>query len=83
MAGDEVALRDGADGRLREELRAMASRHDSARVEESRGRFFVYGSALEPLRHRVAETMPVAEMLLRRATLEDVFLLLTGRGLRD
>jgi hypothetical protein len=43
----------------------------------------VYGSDLEELQHRLVEALPVAEVMLRKTTLEDVFLLLTGRGLRD
>jgi lipooligosaccharide transport system ATP-binding protein len=46
-------------------------------------RIIAYGNDLEPLQHRIRETHDVAESILRRASLEDVFLRITGRALRE
>lgn len=46
-------------------------------------RIIAYGDGLEPLQSRIRDEHDVMESVLRRATLEDVFLRLTGRALRE
>lgn len=46
-------------------------------------RIIAYGDELEGLQARIRDEHKVMESVLRRATLEDVFLRLTGRGLRE
>lgn len=46
-------------------------------------RIIAYGDAMEAVQTRIRESNDVAESVLRRATLEDVFLRLTGRALRE
>lgn len=52
------------------------------RHERVGDRILAYGDAMERIQHRVLRKAAVAESVLRRATLEDVFLRLTGRALR-
>jgi lipooligosaccharide transport system ATP-binding protein len=46
-------------------------------------RLYLYTERGEAALHRVRERFPGAEVMLRRGTLEDVFLRATGRGLRE
>lgn len=46
-------------------------------------RVVAYGTDLEDLQMRIRDAHRVEEVVLRRATLEDVFLRLTGRALRE
>jgi hypothetical protein len=43
----------------------------------------IYSDDGETLYHKIIQSSPGADAHLRRATLEDVFLRLTGRGLRE
>ena len=53
-------------------------------VAEAHGeRVSVYTSDGEGVYHRMVQAHPAASATLRRSTLEDVFLRLTGRGLRE
>lgn len=56
---------------------------DSGRVEIVGQRAYVYVHDAEALLHRAKERLPIAESIVRRGTLEDVFLQLTGRKLRE
>jgi lipooligosaccharide transport system ATP-binding protein len=61
-------------------IRALAP---DARVEFLQERAVLYVTDADATARRAQETLPVREVLVRRATLEDVFLHLTGRGLRE
>ena len=63
------------------EMRALAGPGDE--VEAHGERTAVYAESGEAVYRRIAEAHPRAEAVLRRSTLEDVFLRLTGRGLRE
>jgi len=52
-------------------------------VEVHGDRVLVYTDRGEEAWHRLSARFPGADLLLRRATLEDVFLRATGRGLRE
>jgi lipooligosaccharide transport system ATP-binding protein len=58
------------------ELTALAKRH-----EQHHDRLLLYVDNGEEVVTRAAQLLPDAETLLRRSTLEDVFLKITGRGL--
>jgi lipooligosaccharide transport system ATP-binding protein len=60
------------------ELTALATRH-----EQHHDRFLLYVNNGEEVVGRAAHLLPDAETLLRRSTLEDVFLKITGRGLGE
>jgi lipooligosaccharide transport system ATP-binding protein len=51
--------------------------------EQADGRLIIYGSGLENLCHSIISSFSATSCGLRRATLEDVFLKLTGRDLRE
>jgi len=63
------------------EMRALAGPGDE--VEAHGERTSLYAESGEEVYRRVVEAHPRAEAVLRRSTLEDVFLRLTGRGLRE
>ena len=63
------------------EMRALAAPGDE--VESHGERTALYAESGEAAYRRIAEAHPRAEAVLRRSTLEDVFLRLTGRGLRE
>ncbi|MDW7710579.1 MAG: ATP-binding cassette domain-containing protein [Deferrisomatales bacterium] len=52
-------------------------------VEDLGHRLFVYGEDGDAVFHRIAEEHCTGGCVMRMATLEDVFLKLTGRGLRE
>ena len=52
-------------------------------VDRLEDRIVVYCGDGETVYHNMIQKVPGADALLRRATLEDVFLRLTGRGLRE
>jgi lipooligosaccharide transport system ATP-binding protein len=56
----------------------MAKRH-----EIHNDRLLMYVDNGEAVVTRAAQLLPDAETLLRRSTLEDVFLKITGRGLEE
>ncbi|MBK8207562.1 MAG: ABC transporter ATP-binding protein [Planctomycetes bacterium] len=60
------------------ELSALAKRH-----EQHQDRLLLYVDNGEEVVTRAAQLLPDAETLLRRSTLEDVFLRITGRGLEE
>jgi lipooligosaccharide transport system ATP-binding protein len=53
------------------------------RLEEVGDRLYLYPGDAEHVERTLEERFPEQERLIRRATLEDVFLKLTGRALRD
>jgi lipooligosaccharide transport system ATP-binding protein len=53
------------------------------RLEEVGGRYYFYPVEGEHVERILEERFPEQERLIRRGTLEDVFLKLTGRALRD
>jgi lipooligosaccharide transport system ATP-binding protein len=53
------------------------------RLEEVGDRLYYYPGAEDHVERLLDERFPHQERLIRRATLEDVFLKLTGRALRD
>jgi lipooligosaccharide transport system ATP-binding protein len=55
----------------------------AGRLEEVGDRLYFYPTEPEVAEHALEERFPHQERLIRRATLEDVFLLRTGRALRD
>ena len=55
----------------------------SGRLEEVGDRLYFYPSEGDRIERLLEERFPQQERLIRRATLEDVFLKLTGRALRD
>jgi len=73
-----VSAQSGSDGVVTtvSELTAMAKRH-----EQHHDRLLLYVDNGEEVVTRAAQLLPDAETLLRRSTLEDVFLKITGRGL--
>jgi len=74
-----VELRGAEDGALAHALAGLAEG-----VEVAKDRVFLHTQDGEELVHRVrALRLPVEAVVLRRATLEDVFLRLTGRRLRE
>jgi lipooligosaccharide transport system ATP-binding protein len=68
----------GADGDL---LEALA--REGAAVEQLPDRIYVYTDRGDEIHRLVKEHFSVEQCLLRRGTLEDVFLKLTGRELRE
>ena len=81
VGGDVVLLRTEDDARAREEIRAalglVAESHEGAlRIETTRG------DELVPRLVR-AITVGISSISVRRPTLDDVFLKLTGRAIRD
>jgi lipooligosaccharide transport system ATP-binding protein len=60
------------------QLQSLAKRH-----EQHHDRFLLYVDNGEEVVGRAAHLLPDAETLLRRSTLEDVFLKITGRGLGE
>lgn len=75
-AGPESPTID-ANGRL-VELQSLAQR-----FEQHHDRLLLYVDNGEEVVTRAAQLLPDAETLLRRSTLEDVFLKITGRGLGE
>ena len=75
-----TSARSGSDGVVAviAELTAMATRH-----EQHHDRLLLYVNNSEEVVGRAAHLLPDAETLLRRSTLEDVFLKITGRGLGE
>ena len=73
-----VPAQSGSDGVVTtvSELTAMAKRN-----EQHHDRLLLYVDNGEEVVTRAAQLLPDAETLLRRSTLEDVFLKITGRGL--
>jgi lipooligosaccharide transport system ATP-binding protein len=67
---------DGAPSATIAELSALAKR-----FEQHHDRLLLYVDNGEEVVTRAAQLLPDAETLLRRSTLEDVFLKITGRGL--
>ena len=67
---------DGAQSATIAELSALAKR-----FEQHHDRLLLYVDNGEEVVTRAAQLLPDAETLLRRSTLEDVFLKITGRGL--
>ena len=67
------------------EARALAGLLDTERVPHERlpDRVVAYGERVPELAQEIPQRIQVQEVLRRRATLEDVFLRLTGRALRD
>ena len=75
----EVGLKEA--GKLPEqatELQSMAKRFDV-----HHDRFLLYVDNGEEVVGKAAQLLPDAETLIRRSTLEDVFLKITGRGLEE
>ncbi len=66
-----------------QKMDAIVAALDGVPHERLPDRVVAYGSGLEGLQHRIRDAHDVDESVLRRATLEDVFLRLTGRALRD
>jgi lipooligosaccharide transport system ATP-binding protein len=64
------------------ELRAFLTEQNLA-VEDLGHRLLVYGGEGDAVFHRIAEEFCTGGCVMRMATLEDVFLKLTGRGLRE
>ncbi|MDR7456759.1 MAG: ABC transporter ATP-binding protein [Armatimonadota bacterium] len=85
--GREVVELRGLDGApARQALGTLLARDDGgAERHEAHGDLvLVYTADGEALLHRIREAaLPIESALLRRATLEDVFLKLTGRMLRE
>ena len=69
---------DGAQSATIAELSALAKR-----FEQHHDRLLLYVDNGEEVVTRAAQLLPDAETLLRRSTLEDVFLRITGRGLEE
>ena len=63
------------------EVRAAAGPGDE--VEARGDRFAIFTAEGEAVYHRMVQGRPGADVTLRRSTLEDVFLRLTGRALRE
>jgi lipooligosaccharide transport system ATP-binding protein len=76
----EFVARDGDTASLDQ----LVARLQRAKVRHDRlpDRVVAFGENLGPLAARM-ESLGLAEIIIRRASLEDVFLRLTGRGLRD
>lgn len=64
-------------------LDAILADLGDARSERLGDRILAYGDDMEAVQARIRDAHPVMESVLRRATLEDVFLRLTGRALRE
>ncbi len=64
-------------------LQAIASDLGDLPHERLGDRIIAYGDDLGELQARILAKHPVSESVLRRASLEDVFLRITGRALRD
>jgi lipooligosaccharide transport system ATP-binding protein len=62
---------------------AAAMRELPGRLEEVGDRLYFYAEDEEAAERMLEARFPQQERLLRRATLEDVFLKRTGRALRD
>jgi lipooligosaccharide transport system ATP-binding protein len=75
---DGAATQDAQTTSAITELQALAKRH-----EQHHDRFLLYVDNGEEVVGRAAHLLPDAETLLRRSTLEDVFLKITGRGLGE
>jgi lipooligosaccharide transport system ATP-binding protein len=77
----ELTLRSGATV-SKAEVAALPG-FAQARIDVVGGRIYVYADEVEPLQRVAKERLPVEESTVRRGTLEDVFLRLTGRELRE
>ena len=77
-AGREVLELWNASGEVQAFVRGAGWR-----FEETEDRMYVYDSGGGTIREEIERRFPEQERLLRHATLEDVFLLRTGRSLRD
>jgi len=73
---DGAESKDDANQQAIAQLTAIAKRH-----EQHHDRLLLYVDNGEEVVTRAAQLLPDAETLLRRSTLEDVFLKITGRGL--
>jgi lipooligosaccharide transport system ATP-binding protein len=62
---------------------AVFARGFAGRLEEVADRLYLYPEDADAVERAMEERFPGQERLIRRATLEDVFLKLTGRALRD
>ena len=78
-AVDEAVVASAAADRLAAIVRELGD----IPHERLGDRVIAYGDELEALQARVRDACGVTESVLRRATLEDVFLRVTGRALRD
>jgi lipooligosaccharide transport system ATP-binding protein len=74
-----IEIRLDGDGTIPEEAKAL--RGKATRSEALSNRLLLYTDHGEDLIARAAQTMPDRRSLLRRSTLEDVFLRITGRAL--
>ncbi len=81
FVADEVAL--GGPERVTEVLDGVAAALGSTPHERLGDRILAYGDDLAALQEQIRTGHDVTESVLRRASLEDVFLRLTGRALRD
>jgi lipooligosaccharide transport system ATP-binding protein len=77
-AGREVVELWNAAAEIREFVKGTGWR-----VEETEDRLYVYDREGGVARTEIERRFPSQDRLLRHATLEDVFLLRTGRTLRD
>ncbi|MDQ1373550.1 MAG: lipooligosaccharide transport system ATP-binding protein [Actinomycetota bacterium] len=78
---DVVELRFASD---EDRQKAEARLEDYSRLETSGDRLLVYTTDGEAVAERLSvEGIPPETLLVRRATLEDVFLILTGRALEE
>jgi lipooligosaccharide transport system ATP-binding protein len=77
-AGDGAASSDTQMPPAAGEIAALAKR-----FEQHHDRLLLYVDDGEAVVTRAAQLLPDAETLLRRSTLEDVFLRITGRGLEE
>lgn len=75
----ELVARDGDTATLDAMLETLADTPYERVVD----RIIAYGDNLEPLQATIRDAHDLQESVLRRATLEDVFLRLTGRALRE
>lgn len=75
----ELVARDGDT----ETLDAMLATLGQTPYERVVDRIIAYGDNLEPMQATMRDAHDLQESVLRRATLEDVFLRLTGRALRE
>jgi lipooligosaccharide transport system ATP-binding protein len=75
----ELVARDGDTATLDAMLRTLGE----VPYERVVDRIIAYGDDLEPLQASIRDQHDLQESVLRRATLEDVFLRLTGRALRE
>ncbi|MGB1697234.1 MAG: ABC transporter ATP-binding protein [Thermoplasmatota archaeon] len=75
----ELVARDGDTATLDAMLETLADTPYERVVD----RVIAYGDNLEPLQASIRDAHDLQESVLRRATLEDVFLRLTGRALRE